>query len=132
MPVAMQLYDYQTISPLQQIHVRLLIRALNGSFLVGVVTNYEWLSTRRTALSGPGGIAELFLPIPNQAGVFNRSYWIEASRFLLFSAGYTMIGLNPLDIASMEGAGIFGFALSACLSILAISIPAARRRYLLD
>jgi hypothetical protein len=132
MPVAIELCDYQLISPLQQICVRFQLRAMNGSLLAGVAMKYKWLSTRGSVLSGQGGIAELHLSFPNQPGSFNLSYWVEASRSLLFSAGYTIISLNSLDISSIEGAGIIGFAVSALLSILVLSIPAARRRYLLD
>ncbi len=132
MPVTMKLYDYQLISPLQQIHVRLMLRALNGSLLTGVLMNYEWLSTRGSILSGRGGIADLYLSFPNQPGSFNLSYWIDSSRFLLFSTGYTIISLNSVDVSSIEGAGVVGFAVSACLSVLAVSIPPARRKYLLD
>lgn len=132
MPAVMSLFDYQIISPLQQIYVRLLLRALNGSHLVGVIMNYEWLSSRGVILSGQGGIIEMHLPFPSHAGSFNLSYWIETSRFLLFSSGYTIISLDSLDMSSIEGVGIIGFAISACLSVLIVSIPAVRRRYLLD
>jgi len=132
MPVSMTLYDYQMIPPLQQIHVRLVLRALNGSLLAYVAVNFEWLSSRGCVLSGPGGIAEFYLSFPTYAGCFNLSYWIETSRFLFFSAGYTIITLNFLDISSIQGAGILGFMISAGLSILVVSIPVARRRYLLN
>jgi len=131
MPVRIELYDYVVNSPLQQLQVRLLLRALNGSLLTGIVTNYHWLSTRGTVLSGQGGLAELFLPMPSYPGSFNLSYWIETSRSLLFSAGYTIISLSQIEVSSTEGIGMVALVISACISIAVVSIPAIRRWYLL-
>jgi len=132
MPSAIELYDYQIVSPLQQLRVRLLLQALNGSLLMGIVVNYEWLATRGAVMTGKGGIAELYLQIPNQPGSFNLSYWIEPSHFLLYSAGYAIISLTPLEFSSIEGIGIVGLAMGVCISIAVVGVPAIRRRYLLD
>ncbi len=131
-PLAIELYHYAVILPLQQLEVVLMACALNGSLLEGVTINYEWLSVRGSAESTHGGLSQLYLPVPGYPGSFNLSYWTESSSYILSCIGHFVINLNGTEVAAAQGVGITGMTASICVSLTLVAIPIIRKRYLLD
>ncbi|MHA1958844.1 MAG: hypothetical protein ACW99U_01340 [Candidatus Thorarchaeota archaeon] len=129
-PVVVSLLNQDIVTPLQKIHVSLLVMGMNGTRFGNITLVYGWLDIEERTSSSHIGVVDLILSIPYSAGIHNISYRIEESRFLSLSVGEIGIVIRATEIMSSQGAGISVIASSLSVSLGFLAVPPLRRRYL--
>jgi hypothetical protein len=130
-PIEVMLHDYEIITPLSSILVRLQIQALNGSYLEGVSLQYSWISTEGQSPSGSDGITELYLSMPSASGIHSLYYEVEPIEGLQACSGIIYIITTSEDANASQGIGLYGLFLGFASSLGLTMIPVARRRLLI-
>ena len=130
-PARVELIEYSVLVPTQEVYIKASIFALNGTLLEGVQIEYQWLESKSSTISLAGGIVELHLQVPPESGIHSLNYHIPNEESLQASSGSILITLSLTEIISAEGLGIYGIIASLCISVVIISLPLLRRRYLM-
>jgi hypothetical protein len=129
MPLQVILEYYTTRPALQEVYVVIVLSALNGSLLEGIVFHYRWLHVQGAAISSSDGLVELHLPVPGEPGIHSLVYDVPASRLILGTTGTLMILVALGDTLASQGIGIAGITLSLLLSLMIGLLPLVRQRY---
>jgi len=129
-PVYLELHQFEVFPPLQEVTVHLKVQCLNGSLLAGIQINFVWLSYEVRVQSQQGGVLILHLPVPSKEGNYSLHYEIKSGSGLSYSSGSIEITILLVDVLASQGIGIGGFAFSIMVSLVTITIPVLRQRYL--
>ncbi|MGY5875312.1 MAG: Ig-like domain-containing protein [Candidatus Thorarchaeota archaeon] len=130
-PILVNLDYYTIITPLQEITVQFILRALNGTFLSGMQTDYEWLNIHGTVYSLVEGIITLHLIVPPTAGNHSLHYTVQGTLTTQSTTGIIQITVEVADVLAAQGVGIPGILTSLVVSSGVAVIPIIRRWYLI-
>jgi len=130
-PLTVILKSYSQSDIVKCINVEILLFAQNGTRDIDINFAYWWFTSEKEITKSTHGVVNLRLVTPVEAGVYHLSYEIDQQSGIASGIGSFRIVISPIDANAASGIGPTPLASALILSCLILSIPFARKHYLI-